>query len=207
MSSESGEKESSKPKDNEIDMGLVMRLQNRIKALETERDNMKIVIDERSKDSSNVALQQQQQLQQQAADSVRLQELESENVKLKDQLQGYRKAVLNSKEFEQMVATGCYGDKEVNNNDLGGVNRNNNTVVATSSAHLAEASKEMMRQFESMKEELERRSEECVQLKTMLATRALGQELIAKENFAGKAEIVNEDGELAVAYRWANRKG
>jgi len=188
--SESGEAEVSKAKEGEVDMGLVMRLQNRLKALETERDKLKDAVDDKHKETLSSA---------QAADAVRLQELEQENVKLKDQLQGFRKAVVKSKEFEQLVATGHHAASEVNNNRESELNQNNNTLVDTD--NMAEASKVMLRQFDTMKEELERRSEECVQLKTMLATRAMDQALVAKESYGGKADIVNEDGELAIAYR------
>ena len=163
--------------------------------MESERDNQKKVIDEsRQKDASSNAAS--------AADSVRLQELERENDKLKDQLQGYRKAVVNSKEFEQLLASGNYdnGIEVNNNNDLEEGNKNNNTLVDP--VKMREASRVMLQQFESMKEELKWRSEECVELKAMLATRAMDQALVAQD---GKPEILNEDGELAIAYRFDER--
>jgi len=176
----------------DVDMGLMIRLQNRLKALESERDNLKSVVDEsRQRDATPI--------ESSAADSVRLQETERENVKLKDQLREYRKAIVNSNEFEQLLASGSYCGKEVNNNSNEEVNKNNNTLVE--SANMTEASRAMLRQFDSMKEELMRRSEECVELKTMLAERAMDQALVAQESYGGKPEILNEDGELAIAYR------
>lgn len=47
-----------------------------------------------------------------------------------------------------------------------------------------------------MSEELERRREECPQLRPSITTLA-----IAKESYGGMDDIVNEDNELALAYR------
>ena len=52
-----------------------------------------------------------------------------------------------------------------------------------------------------MKEELERRRDECVQLKAVLANRTVDQAAIAKESYGGNPEMINEDGELEIAYR------
>lgn len=56
-------------------------------------------------------------------------------------------------------------------------------------------------QFEAMTDELERRREECLQLRAMLADRSIGTHVIAKEFYGGKDELVNEDNEIEMAYK------
>ncbi|GIZ04248.1 putative myosin class i heavy chain, partial [Caerostris extrusa] len=51
-------------------------------------------------------------------------------------------------------------------------------------------------QFEALQEELERRREECIQLRTILADRNLPLQM---SNRSG-AELINEDGELLMAF-------
>lgn len=52
-----------------------------------------------------------------------------------------------------------------------------------------------------MTDELERRREECLQLRAMLAESSITTHAIAKESYGGIDDIVNEDNELAMAYR------
>lgn len=52
----------------------------------------------------------------------------------------------------------------------------------------------MTDQVEAMSEELERRREECIQLRTVLAT-------MSKEHTEPYARDYSEDGELALAYK------
>ncbi|VDI51598.1 myosin V [Mytilus galloprovincialis] len=61
--------------------------------------------------------------------------------------------------------------------------------------------KELMDQFEAMNDELERRREECLQLRAMMAEKSITTHAIAKESYGGNDNIVNEDNELAMAYR------
>ncbi|KAF6027871.1 Myo5 [Bugula neritina] len=56
-------------------------------------------------------------------------------------------------------------------------------------------------QFTALNEELSRRREECIQLKSLLASRTKDSIETAKESYGGNAEILNEDGELASAYQ------
>lgn len=56
-------------------------------------------------------------------------------------------------------------------------------------------------QFEAMNDELERRREECLQLRAMMAEKSITTHAIAKESYGGNDNIVNEDNELAMAYR------
>lgn len=56
-------------------------------------------------------------------------------------------------------------------------------------------------QFEAMTDELERRREECLQLRAMMAEHSITTHEIAKQSYGGIDSIVNEDNELATAYR------
>ncbi|KAK4298028.1 hypothetical protein Pmani_029590 [Petrolisthes manimaculis] len=56
-------------------------------------------------------------------------------------------------------------------------------------------------QFESLQDELERRREECIQLRTVLANRAHDMRALTQTSYGKDVDIVNEDGELAVAYQ------
>lgn len=51
-------------------------------------------------------------------------------------------------------------------------------------------------QFEAMQDELERRREECILLKTILADR----DHPVNPSFTSHTELINEDGELLMAY-------
>ncbi len=56
-------------------------------------------------------------------------------------------------------------------------------------------------QFGAMMDELNRRRDECIQLRTLLATRSRGVAHIANESYGGDPNILNEDGELEMAYK------
>ena len=56
-------------------------------------------------------------------------------------------------------------------------------------------------QMQAMTEELSRRREECIQLRTLLATRTQGANRVTDEIYGGNIGIVNEDGELEMAYK------
>ncbi|KAF2349499.1 hypothetical protein FHG87_019745 [Trinorchestia longiramus] len=56
-------------------------------------------------------------------------------------------------------------------------------------------------QFETLQDELERRREECVHLRTVLATRATELRTLSSQSYEANPNLLNEDGELAVAYQ------
>ena len=60
-------------------------------------------------------------------------------------------------------------------------------------------------QLQVQTDELNRRREECIQLRTLLATRSRGgigiPAGIADESYGGDNSLVNEDGELEMAYK------
>jgi len=53
----------------------------------------------------------------------------------------------------------------------------------------------------AMTDELNRRRDECIQLRTLLVTRSRGMAELANENYGGDPSILNEDGELEMAYK------
>jgi myosin-5 len=56
-------------------------------------------------------------------------------------------------------------------------------------------------QFEAMTDELERRREECLQLRALLAEKSISTHSVAKQSYGGQDNIVNEDNELTMAYK------
>lgn len=54
-------------------------------------------------------------------------------------------------------------------------------------------------QFEALQEELERRREECIQLHSVLADHTRGMKNLVA-NYGRDMDIINEDGELALAF-------
>ncbi|XP_069970718.1 unconventional myosin-Va-like isoform X8 [Penaeus vannamei] len=140
------------------DITLVLQLQNKVRELEKERRTMAKRIDQLENSSSPLDDSQH------AQELIRLQELEMENAKLKDDLNRLRKSI---------------ADSEPQNNRI----------------------QEFMKQFEALQDELERRREECIQLRTVLANRAHDLRSLTQSSYGKDVDIVNEDGELAIAYQ------
>ena len=126
----------------------------RIEQLEEEIANLKALNAKKVSDDGDAAMK-----------SIRLQEVEQENAKLKDRLDRYHKAIASSTEFEAMIgATKNWNNANVEEAGESDMEVNNNRF------NTAEASKIMLQQFQAMQSELERRREECVELKTMLSS-------------------------------------
>ncbi|XP_037296114.1 unconventional myosin-Va isoform X2 [Manduca sexta] len=138
------------------DAGLVLRMQNRISALQSElsrtakraADLEERLMNRLSSPPSNPS-----------TDRFKLEELEIENKKLREHLDRLRAA----------------GD----------------------STHV---SKEVMEQLTIMQKELDRRRDECVQLKSVLSNQTVNLKSLASSNYGSDVDIINEDGELATAY-------
>ncbi|XP_050358779.1 unconventional myosin-Va isoform X3 [Nymphalis io] len=62
------------------------------------------------------------------------------------------------------------------------------------SADTSQTSREIVEQLSAMQEELDRRRDECIQLKNVLTHQSLAS------NYGSDVDIINEDGELATAY-------
>lgn len=55
-------------------------------------------------------------------------------------------------------------------------------------------------QFQALELELSRRREECIQLHTVLSDKTSGMKNIAQSSYGKDVDIMNEDGELVLAF-------
>ncbi|KAJ8704631.1 hypothetical protein PYW07_011819 [Mythimna separata] len=138
------------------DAGLVLRMRNRISALQSElsrtqkraSDLEERIMNRHSSPPTNPNI-----------DRYKLEELEIENKKLREHLERLRAA----------------GD----------------TMLV---------SKEVIEQMNVMQKELDRRRDECIQLKSVLTNQTVNLKSLATSNYGSDVDIINEDGELATAY-------
>nr|CAD7595944.1 unnamed protein product [Timema genevievae] len=138
----------------QIDVGLVLKLQSKLKNVEKERIRLQKRVEEYEKDESPGDEQNR------TRDTFKLQELEMENEKLRDNLIALRKTV----------------------------------------AEEEPSGKELLRQLEASQEELNRRRDECIQLHSVLANQTKGLKSVASNNYSTHIDIINEDGELVLAF-------
>ncbi|KAG5308478.1 MYO5B protein, partial [Acromyrmex insinuator] len=136
-----------------VDIGLVLKLQQKLKDVEKEKGRLIRMVEDLERDSNEESTRTQ--------DSFRLQELEMENAQLKKDLNSLRKTV--------------------------------------SSASPSSAQQNLMIQFEALQEELERRREECIQLHSVLADHTCRMKNLGA-NYGRDVDIINEDGELVLAF-------
>lgn len=61
-------------------------------------------------------------------------------------------------------------------------------------------SKQVIEQMDTMQKELDRRRDECIQLKSVLTNQTVNLKSLATSNYGADVDIINEDGELASAY-------
>ncbi|KAH9636910.1 hypothetical protein HF086_011746 [Spodoptera exigua] len=138
------------------DAGLVLRMRNRISALQSElsrttkraADLEDRIMNRHSTPPTNPNI-----------DRYKLEELEIENKKLREHLDRLRAA----------------GDSML-------------------------VSKEVIEQMNVMQKELDRRRDECIQLKSVLTNQTVNLKSLASSNYGSDVDIINEDGELATAY-------
>ncbi|EZA46388.1 Myosin-Va, partial [Ooceraea biroi] len=79
--------------------------------------------------------------------------------------------------------------------------KNLNSLRKTvSSGSPSSAQQNLMIQFEALQEELERRREECIQLHTVLADHTHRMKTVLGANYGRDVDIINEDGELVLAF-------
>ncbi|KAL0108471.1 hypothetical protein PUN28_015189 [Cardiocondyla obscurior] len=136
-----------------VDIGLVLKLQQKLKDVEKEKGRLIRMVEDLERDSNEESTRTQ--------DSFKLQELEMENAQLKKDLTSLRKS----------VSTGSPSSAQQN----------------------------LMIQFEALQEELERRREECIQLHSVLADHTRRMKNLGA-NYGRDVDIVNEDGELVLAF-------
>ncbi|XP_043471363.1 unconventional myosin-Va isoform X2 [Leptopilina heterotoma] len=141
------------PPHGPVDVGLVLKLQQKLRDVEKENGRLIRMVEDLERESSEETTR--------AQDTFKLQELEMENEKLKKDLGSLQKSVL---------------DKDPVN-----------------------AQNKLMEQFEALREELGRRREECVQLRTVLAENTQRMKSLGS-NYGRDVDIVNEDGELILAF-------
>ncbi|XP_023346173.1 unconventional myosin-Va, partial [Eurytemora carolleeae] len=153
--------------DNNQDIGLLMKLQGALKeeqrireSMEREKESLERRIDElegRNGNNNNNAVGTAAAV---AQDKIKVEDLELENRKLKENIDALRRSIAQSGEGE--------GEENI-------------------------ALREIMDQYSSLEEELERRREECLQLKTVLANVQ-----VDPASFMGEGEPDIE--ELLIAY-------
>ncbi|XP_023938107.2 unconventional myosin-Va [Bicyclus anynana] len=138
------------------DAGLVLRMRNRISVLQSE-------LSRTAKRAQDLEDRLTNRLTSPPAnpdsDRFKVEELEIENKKLREDLEHLR---------------------------------------ALDSAHM---SKEVIDQLHQMQEELDRRRDECIQLKSVLTHQTSNLKSLATSNYGSDVDIINEDGELASAYQ------
>ncbi|XP_025081332.1 unconventional myosin-Va-like isoform X4 [Pomacea canaliculata] len=168
-------------KTEDVDVGLLLKLQNKVKDLEKDRarllERLEKYEDEGGPGESGF-------IRDSAFDALKMQELENEKDKLKREVERLMKSI---------AATTNFGD-------------NGGQVSPAAKEFLDQGSLSRQLafykdQFEAMTDELERRREECLQLRAMMADRMITMHSIAKESYGGQDDIVNEDNELEMAYK------
>ncbi|XP_023246921.1 unconventional myosin-Va [Copidosoma floridanum] len=137
-----------------VDVGLVLKLQQKLKDLVKENGRLIRMVEDLEREPFDDPHRTQ--------DSFRLQEMEMENAQLKRDLGSLRKSVVEA-------------DSTTN------------------------APKTLIEQFEALQEELQRRREECIQLHSVLADQ-MRRMKSAGTNYGHDVDIVNEDGELVLAF-------
>ncbi|XP_015117922.1 unconventional myosin-Va isoform X2 [Diachasma alloeum] len=136
-----------------VDIGLVLKLQQKLKDVESANGRLVRMVEDLERDSPEESSRTQ--------DTFRLEELEMENAQLKKDLNSLRRTVAE--------------------------------------ADTPAVQKHLMGQFEALQEELERRREECIQLHSVLADHTRRMKSLGS-NYGRDVDIINEDGELVLAF-------
>lgn len=142
----------------DVDIGLVLKLQAKLKQVNKERQRLSRRLDALDQDLNDLGNLGEATIRTQEA--FRVQELEMENEKLKSNLD----------ELRQAAAKGNTGAQQ------------------------------LLSQFKALELELERRREECIQLHTVLSDKTSGMKNIAQSSYGKDVDIMNEDGELVLAF-------
>ncbi|GBP44761.1 Unconventional myosin-Va [Eumeta japonica] len=188
------------------DAGLVLRMQNRLSALQSElsrttkraRDLEERLMTRLSSSPTNPNVER-----------FKVEELEIENKKQKEQLDRLRAA-----------GGGPLLAKEVNGTLILTPNPTFTTAPTLAPAMtsvgdsvsipvkrsiyklapIAAPAQTKIQQLSAMQQELDRRREECIQLKSVLTNQTVNLKSLASSNYGSDVDIINEDGELASAY-------
>ncbi|XP_041356072.1 unconventional myosin-Vb-like [Gigantopelta aegis] len=212
------------PKDENLDVGLLLKLQSKVKELEKDKQKLRRQI-ERLEDASPSgsptamitdsafnALKEQMSNADDVALVIKLQKrvkhLEIEKNKLSDQLEERDE----QEEIPYQMGTDfAYGSLKMqemqNENDklkreVQALTRSiAESTTFENSGKMSPAGKKFLDELEAMRDELDRRREECLHLRATLADRSINAHSIAKESYGGHDEIVNEDDELVMAFK------
>ncbi|CAL1542577.1 unnamed protein product [Lymnaea stagnalis] len=166
------------------DVAIVIKLQKRVKELEGVKKKLTRELNRREDDKLD---DRPGSWTEDAFDSLKMQDLQNDNDKLRREVNKLMKSIADTVEFENTSSkksSSKAGQEFLGDSDL--VGKKLSTYKA---------------QFEAMTDELDRRREECLQLKAMLADRTITTHSIARESYGGIDNLVNEDNELEMAYR------
>ncbi|VDI69646.1 myosin V [Mytilus galloprovincialis] len=211
----------------DIDVGLLLKLQNRVKDLEKEKAEMQKEIDT-SEEQEQKPTSSSDVITDSAFNALKKQLVNADDVQLVIKLQKrvkdleLTKSRLRSElddrdddddeltKFQITTPEFAYNNLKMqeleNENDklkreVGKLMKAITDSTDFTQQEVSPSGKELMDQFEAMNDELERRREECLQLRAMMAEKSITTHAIAKESYGGNDNIVNEDNELAMAYR------
>uniref|UniRef100_A0A8C7U5G3 Myosin VB n=1 Tax=Oncorhynchus mykiss TaxID=8022 RepID=A0A8C7U5G3_ONCMY len=159
-----------------MDIGVFMKLQKRVRELEQERKRLQVNL-EKMEDQSKRKTTSEQENADLAYNSLKRQELESENKKLKNDLNELRKAI---------------ADRASKN---------------SSSNELQDGYNLLLGQLKAANEELDVRKEEVLILRSQIVTAAQQKEkdttnhIVSHQTGTSDWGYLNEDGELGLAYQ------
>lgn len=143
------------------DVALIIKLRKRLHTLEKEREDFRSRVEQLERESPTEEIRRVQH-------SYRLEELEIENSRIKEDL----------KILRHQTATDC-------------------------ESQLPHARDTLLAQFEAMSDELDRRREECIQLRTILANTTIGAQLVDQTGLnvsrLNGGEPFVEDNEIMIA--------
>ncbi|XP_067654116.1 unconventional myosin-Va-like isoform X2 [Haliotis asinina] len=150
-----------------IDVGLVLKLQNRVKELERDKQSLQRRVERMEEESPRAS---PTMMSDSAFEALKMQELQNENDKLKREVSSLNKSIAASTNFDN-------------------------------SGKISPAGKKFLDELEAMREELDRRRDECLHLRAELADRSITTHTVAKESYGGHDEMVNEDNEIVMAFK------
>ncbi|KAK6184800.1 hypothetical protein SNE40_007185 [Patella caerulea] len=152
---------------NAEDIALVIKLQKRVKDLDILNTKLTNKLEEKDEHNDETPILSGNM----AYHSLKMQELENENDKLKREVKRLMGALADSSDLDDRTG------------------------------ETSPSGRKFMEKFDAMCDELDRRREECLQLRALLADRTISTHTIAKESYSGQDNLVNEDDELSMAYK------
>ncbi|KAK3748926.1 hypothetical protein RRG08_019460, partial [Elysia crispata] len=183
----------------DVDVGLMLKLQSKIKDLERDKKKLRERLENMEEDSGRGSI-----VADSAFGSLRMQELQNDNDKLRREVSKLMKAIADTVDFEHSSQkTISEAGKEFLDQEeqVLRMTEAEDSIWEVSAEDFDQQLSAFQAQFEAMTDELERRREECLHLKAMLAERTITSHSIARESYGGHDNLVNEDNELELAYK------